>query len=603
MRYFFLIIGLFGVMNAWAGGSGEGHALIYNIALCLVGAGLFGVIMRIFHQPLLLGYLMAGVIIGPIGLGWISDAAEVNTISELGLILLLFMIGLEIDLKKMFSAGLLVAVPGLIQFPLTIVVSFFFLKMMGFSTLDPSLDDMGFLYLAIALGLGSTMIAVKLLYERHELDTLPGRITLGILIFQDLWAIAVLAIQPTLDNPEVSVLMQKALSGTLLVVASLLLSKYVLPRLFRFSAKQPELLVVLSLAWCFFVCLVASSSLVGLSMEMGALIAGVALATFPYSVEVYTRVVSIRDFFMTLFFVALGMMIPLPTFNVLFVSIMLSIALLLLRVVGIFIPLFALRAGQRTATKSTLHLSQISEFSLVIGSIGISLGHIPQSTLSYIIWTFCLLAVSSTYSMKYSDHIEKIVRSVFNLLGYRESGSHAKDTKTSHSKPIVILGYYKIAQAFVEEIVNKHKHMKDQILVVDYNPVSKQNLERMGIPCVYGDVAHSGTLEHAGIEEAQLVICTTSDSFLKGTTNLKLIQVLKELCPNSRLILTAENETQAKILYHEGAHYVLQPFKMVGSSIVPTVLTGLNGNLNMLRERDLENIENSILNKEMNFKN
>lgn len=222
---------------------------------------------------------MAGVIIGPIGLGWISDAAEVNTISELGLILLLFMIGLEIDLKKMFSAGLLVAVPGLIQFPLTIMVSFFFLKMMGFSTLDPSLDDMGFLYLAIALGLGSTMIAVKLLYERHELDTLPGRITLGILIFQDLWAIAVLAIQPTLDNPEVGVLMQKALSGTLLVAASLLLSKYVLPRLFRFSAKQPELLVVLSLAWCFFVCLVASSSLVGLSMEMGALIAGVALAT------------------------------------------------------------------------------------------------------------------------------------------------------------------------------------------------------------------------------------------------------------------------------------------------------------------------------------
>lgn len=588
-------------MDAWAGGSGGGHTLIFNIAICLVGAGLFALIMRVFQQPLLLGYLLAGVVIGPIGFQFINDGAEVNTISELGLILLLFMIGLEIDLKKMFSAGLFVAVPGILQFPITIGLAFFFFKFMGLSTLDPSLNNMGLLYLALALGLGSTMIAVKLLYERHELDTLPGRITLGILIFQDLWAIAVLAIQPNLDNPQITVLMQKGLSGALLVGFALLMSRYVLPRLFRFSAKQPELLVVLALTWCFLVCLIATAPFVGLSMEMGALIAGISLATFPYSVEVYTRVVSIRDFFMTLFFVALGMKIPLPSLNVLFISLMLSVTLLFLRAVGIFLPLFALKAGQRTATKSTLHLSQISEFSLVIGSIGISLGHIPESTLGYIIWTFCILAVSTTYTIQYSDQIEKVIRSIFNLLGYREAGQKLNADKTIHSKPIVILGYYRIAQAFIEEIVQKHEHMKDQILVVDYNPVHKQNLERMGIPCVYGDVSHSGTLEHAGIENAQLVICTTSDTFLKGTTNFKLTQVLKELCPNSRLILTAENETQARVLYTEGADYVLQPFKMVGSAIVPTILTGLNGNLNLLKERDLENIEANFTKRESNL--
>lgn len=601
MHLFFLLT-LFSV-NVWASASAtEGHSLIFNIAMCLVAAGFFGLVMRVIKQPLLLGYLLAGVVIGPIGFQLITNLQEVNTISELGLIFLLFMIGLEIDLKKMFSAGLLVAVPGVFQFPLTVMLAFFFLKIMGFSILDPALNDMGYLYLAISLGLGSTMIAVKLLYERHELDTLSGRITLGILIFQDLWAIAVLAIQPNLADPKIELLMQKALSGGLLVGFALLMSKYVLPRVFRFSSSQPELLIVLSLTWCFLVCLIASAPIVGLSMEMGALIAGVSLATFPYSVEVYTRIVSVRDFFMTLFFVALGMKIPIPSFNVLFVSIILSLALFALRILGIFTPLFALGAGQRVSTKSTLHLSQISEFSLVIASIGIGLQHIPQSTLSYILWTFCILAISSTYTIQYSDQIHKIIRSTFNLLGYREIDLNSKNNKNKGSKPIVILGYYRVAQAFIQEIVQTHHHMKDQILVVDFSPVAKQSLDHMGIECIYGDISNPGALHHAGVENAQLIISSTSDTFLKGTTNLKLVQVLRELCPNSRLIMTAENENQARVLYHEGAHYVLQPFKMVGSSLIPTVLTGLNGNLNMMREQDLENIENDFLKRELHLK-
>ena len=599
MQKIILSICLLGLTPIWASSGGEtGYTLIYNIALCIVAAGVFGLIMKVLRQPMLLGYLIAGVVIGPIGFGFISSGLEVNSIAELGLILLLFMIGLEINLNKMISAGKMVVIPGLIQFPLTVFIAFFLLKGMGLSILDPALNDIGILYLSLALGLGSTMIAVKLLYEKHELDTLPGRITLGILVFQDLWAITVLAIQPSLGDFQIMVLANKALWGFTLVGSTLLASKYLLPRLFQFSAKQPELLMILSLAWCFMVSLIANHPAVGLNMEMGALVAGISLATFPYSVEVYNRVVSIRDFFMILFFVALGMQIPFPTFNVIFISFILAQTLIFLRVFAVFIPLFILGAGQRTSTKSTLNLSQTSEFSLVIGAIGIQLGHIPDSTLGYIIWTFCILAVTSTYTIQSSDYLERVVRSAFNLLGYREHAKANDNAKQVQSRPVVILGYHKIAAAFVEEIIHKHEHLKDQILVIDYNPVSKISLEREAIPCVYGDVAHSGTLEHAGIENAQLVICPTTDTYLNGTNNLKLSQILKQLCPNSRIILTAENESQARVLYSDGADYVLQPFKMAGASLVPTVLTALNGNLTLLKDQDLEWIEQSFQAKE-----
>src|SRR5207244_13433215 len=182
------------------------------------------------------------------------------------------------------------------------------------------IEDGGFgvLYLAVCLAISSTMIVVKLLYDKFELDTLPGRITLGVLIFQDLWAIVVLAIQPNLLKPEFFPLLESIARVVVLVSLSLVISKTVLPRLFHTVAKVPELVLIGSLAWCFIVC--AAGNAVGLSREMGALIAGISISTFPYNLDVVAKVISIRDFFVTLFFVALGMQIPMPTPGILFVA-------------------------------------------------------------------------------------------------------------------------------------------------------------------------------------------------------------------------------------------------------------------------------------------
>ncbi len=219
------------------------------------------------------------------------------------------------------------------------------------------------------------MIVVKLLYDKHELMTLPGRLTLGVLVFQDVWAILVLALQPSLMNPSAATLLASLAKGAALVVFSLAASRYLLPRLFALIAKVPELLLVTALAWCFLVSGVASA--LGLSREMGALIAGVGMSTFPYNLDVIAKVVNIRDFFVTLFFVALGMQIPMPTTATLAGG---------HRRFGLprghplrsrsFPILLATRLGLRASLLPAINLAQMSEFSLVILALGLSLGHV-----------------------------------------------------------------------------------------------------------------------------------------------------------------------------------------------------------------------------------
>ena len=282
-----------------SGDDGGGHQLISNIGISIIAATILAYLGNILKQPLLLAYIVAGIIIGPkIGLELVTSEADIDVISEIGLILLLFMIGLEIDVKKLKESGKSLITTGVLQFIITVAMGFGFFILLDYS-LGGGNYDLG--YLAVCCGISSTTIVVKLLYEKFELDTLPGRLTLGVLVFQDIWAIVVLGIQPNLANPDILQILWSFGKGGILVLISLLISKYVLGYIFKTIAKQPELVLIASLGWCFFICGIAGYF--DLSLEMGALIAGVAISTFPYNLDVIAKIVSIRDFFITLFFV------------------------------------------------------------------------------------------------------------------------------------------------------------------------------------------------------------------------------------------------------------------------------------------------------------
>jgi Kef-type K+ transport system membrane component KefB len=568
---------------------GEHIDLLSSVGISISVAAGLAFIGNWLRQPLLLAYLLAGVLIGPqIGLGLVSDRASIETVSEIGLILLLFIIGLELDLKKLLAAGKPVLVTGILQFPLSVALGLAFfipfgLRMQG--------GDFGLLYVAVCLAISSTMIVVKLLYDKFELDTLPGRITLGVLIFQDVWAIVALGIQPNLLDPQFGKLLGSLGTGALLVVVALFISKTVLPRLFRSVAKSPELVLIGSLAWCFVVCAAANAA--GLSREMGALIAGIAISTFPYNLDVVAKVVSIRDFFVTLFFVALGMQIPMPSAELVGMALLASAFLVASRFVVIFPILRALRQGHRASLLPAINLAQMSEFAMVIAAIGLGYQHIDHKTVSLLIFVFAITSVVSTYLIGYSHPLQEWIASGLHRIGIRDldGGRDLRDQARSLTgKDVVLLGFFTEASALVHEYEMAANPMLARLLVIDFNPDVHAELKRRGIACKYGDVASMQTLHHAEVHAAKLVVSTIPDTILKGTSNLRLLQQARRLCPHAAVVVTASRVASALELYDAGADFVFVSRLHSAAQMAAILEQGLADGFDDLRADEIAHI-------------
>lgn len=540
-------------------------SLFLSIGISIVSATILAFIAKKIKQPLIIAYILAGVIIGPqIGFGWIQTEEEIELISEIGLILLLFIIGLEIDLKKLIKAGKAVILTGLLQVPISFVLAWNILPLIGLR-LESRLE---LIYLSFAISISSTMIVVKLLYDKNELDTLPGRITLGVLVFQDIWAIIFLAIQPNLLDPHFWIIPLSFGKGLGLIIFCLLISKYILPKFFHSVARLPELMLVGSLAWCFLACGLAEY--IGLSKEMGALIAGISISTFPYNFEVIAKVINIRDFFITLFFVGLGMKIPFPTIEVWVLSFGVSVILILIRLFSVFPILFLQKLGNRVSLIPTINLSQISEFALVIGALGISYGHVSEKLVSMIVFTLVITATSSTYMIQGSHRIFLAINPWLKKLGLKEP--YEKESEAEfEKKTILLLGFYKTASSFVYEIEKRNSPLKEKIRIIDFNPDVLRKLKNQGFDAHYGDIANLENLHHLGISEAQVIISTIPDSILRGTTNLNILKSIKKINPQAKVFVTSEEIKTARALYDAGADYVIIPRILTAYQLVPLV--------------------------------
>ncbi len=568
-----LALALPGLALAGAEG-GSGADLIASIGISIVVATILAFFANLSKQPLLLAYLAAGVVIGPrMGLGLVSNEADIEVIAEIGLILLLFMIGLEINVKRLAESGRTLLVAGFLQFVLCVILGIGFFALIGFSAGGGHYD---LLYLAVCCAISSTTIVVKLLYEKFELDTLAGRITVGILVFQDIWAIVVLGVQPNLADPAALKIIWSFAKGAVLVGASLVISRYLLGALFRQVAKLPELVLVASLAWVFLVA--GAADQLGLSREMGALIAGVAISTFPYNLDVISKIVSIRDFFLTLFFVGLGMQIPNPLQDpqVLRIAAIASGFLVLSRFIVVFPILYLLGNGNRVGLLVSINLSQISEFALVVAALGAGLGHIRGDILSVVIFVFAITSILSTYMIKFSHPLQIFLSRVLRALGIRDLPGTAADIVPRADKEIAILGFFRVASALIREIQEQAPELLNRMVVVDFNPVVHRELQTLGVKVIYGDVSHLSTLEHAGIGSAKVVVSTIPDAILKGTSNVRIIRTVKNTWPQAKVIATAESSGSATKMYSAGADYVLLPNILTAKRLI-TVMSRMLG--------------------------
>jgi Kef-type K+ transport system membrane component KefB len=549
--------------------------LLYSIGLSIVAASFLAYLTHVLRQPLILGYILAGVLIGPQGLQLISNRDEVLLISELGLAFLLFIVGLEIDVKKFSRVGASTTIIGTAQVLLCAALGYAVSQALGYQGLTA-------LYLAVALAFSSTMIVVKLLSDRNELDTLPGRVSLGILLVQDVLAIFVLAGQGNIDNPNLGTVGLSIVSGLGLVLVSFLGSRFLLPIAFRHVARNPELVLMLSISWCFLMCWLALEA--RFSIAMGALIAGVSISTFPYSHDVITKIRSLRDFFVTLFFVALGMQILLSSSALIVAGLALSAMIILSRLLTIFPMAYVLKFGSRVGLLASLALGQSSELSLVIATLGLGYGHISQEVVSLVAITLVVTSTVSTYLIQASHGIARSIVPLLERIGVKSS--HHQDDPSTHSAEdaIVLLGCHRLGSSLVYHLVEK----SEPVRVLDFNPEVLTNLKARGVPATYVDISHFDALEQAGVEQAACVVCAIPDDFLRGTTNLRLLEFLKSRNPNLPVIVQANSVSHAQELYRAGADYVLIPPEVSAHHLITVIEKMTLGELRELRESELE---------------
>jgi len=572
------------------GAGGGVSPLVDDLGLCLVAAAVLSVLFVKFRIPSIAALLGAGVLLGPEGLQAIHDRASIETIANLGLTLLLFVIGLEVKLNSLLASGKTLLVTGALQVPLTLAVGLGAMLVIGLTGWGVATGFYPALYFGVACAFSSTLLVVKHLQEHLKVDTIAGRLCVGLLIFQDIWAIVFLALQPSFADPSIAPILL-TLAGTVIVgVLATVIARFALSRAFHVVARSPELVVTLALGWCFGVGLFGAHLdliatkmgipvQISVSLEMGALIAGATIATSPYSHEVVSRVVHLRDFFVTLFFVGLGMSIPTPeSIDVILLAAVVAVLAIVLRYL-VFLPLlYVTGLDRRNAVAVSTKLAQVSEFCLVIAYLGSKYGHIDGTQVSVVIFAFVITALVTPFLFASADRLYERLRPVLDLVGIRSRG--LKPEAEDHDAPrLVLLGFHRVGSALLAELERVHPDLLPHTLVVDVNTTLHDEIRKRGVHVAYGDIASMEVLRHEGVDTAEVIVSTLPDELLRGTTNEVLVRQLRQLAPNAAIIANSTRVSQATALLAAGADHVFRGPTEIALGVLPAVYAALNAEL------------------------
>jgi hypothetical protein len=370
-----------------------------------------------------------------------------------------------------------------------------------------------------------------------------------------------------------------------------LASRFVLPPVFKVIARMPELVLVGALAWCF--AMAGFAGWLGLSTAMGALIAGVMISTFPYTLDVVAKVTSLRDFFVTLFFVGLGMEIPLPTWSYFLWTIFFCLFLMGSRLVTVFPVLYSLRQGYRVSLLPAVNLCQMSELSLVLLALGKASGDVSENTVGIAAFSFAFLAVGSTYAILHNDLLLRQAVPLFNKMDLRDLDQIVSVTDDGEkSKRICLLGFSWTASSLVEEIQREQPALLAEMTVVDFNPLVHERLRRRGVRAIYGDITQRDVLLHAGLGEAEIIICSLPNTVLRGANNLKMLRQIRQLNPAAHIIVHAELLADIPALYEAGANYVSAPRLLEAADLLHAIDAAEKKLLEEKRAAQCQRLEN-----------
>jgi len=512
-------------------------------------------IAQAFKQPIIIGYIVAGIIISPFLIKYGFSTDIIHVFSQLGIAFLLFIVGLHMNprvIKEIGTASLIIGVAQMIfTFAVGFVISFFLL---GFETITSA-------YVGIALAFSSTIIIMKLLSDKRHLDSLYGKISIGILIIQDLVAIGVLMFISSVSG-KISIgsfALKGLLSGAGLIILLFLIGYFIIPKLTRGVAKSQELLFLFSITWCFVIA--ALFSYFGFSIEIGALVAGIVLSISPYSTEISSKIRPLRDFFLIIFFIILGLNIQLSNIGSIIVNaIILSLVVLLAKPFILMALMAAFGYTKRTNFLVGSTLAQISEFSLIVLTLGVAVGHIGGEILSTLTLAGIITITLSTYMIIYSN---RFYEKLYRLVNFFEKKKVKKEKKVMKKYDAILFGYNRIGFGILKSL----KKINKKYLVVDFNPDVVADLEKLRIPCLYGDVYDSDLLNELPLQDVELVVSTIPDF----ETSSLLIETIRSVNSKAIVIVRAHSIEEAFGFYKKGATYVLTPHFLGGEYVAKMI--------------------------------
>ena len=554
----------------------DGGNIFLQIGAITIIAALAAFVLRLIKQPQILAYVVVGILITPV-FQLVTDPTIIESMSVIGIAFLLFIVGMEMELKKLRNVALVSSLGGAIQILITGVLGYLIAIFLGYLSLEAA-------YIGLMLAFSSTMVVMKLLSDKRELNTLHGRIVVGILLMQDIVAIIAISLMTSANGFSAALVGIALLKFLIIIAVAYLCAKLIFPSFFRFAARNQELLLITSLAVCFIFSLLAdkigvvllyifqnplwtlnlSTEIIasispGFSLAIGAFIAGVALGNLQYSTEIIGKITSLRDFFSLLFFVSLGMALSPEVI----VKMWLPFTVLLLAVIFLkpFIIMFICSLFKYTKKPSfltALSLAQVGEFSLILVAQGLILGHISQELFSLAVLITLISITLTSYLIKYDHWLFKVMEKPLKLFDvFTTEGLEYLPTEV---KPRIILcGHNRIGYSILKSL----RKSKKKILVVDYNPEIINKMVKEGYHCIYGNVTDNEIIEKMNLEGISILVSTVPEV----SENLLLIRKVREVNKRAKIFVAANEIDEALRLYNNGADYVILPHFLGGEHV------------------------------------
>lgn len=566
-----------------------------------MAAGIIAYVLHFFKQPSIIAYILTGLLIGPFAFYHIQNGEILHGLSDVGITLLLFMVGLDLDISQLKRIGKSAVLAGLGQVIFTAAIGFVIAVFLG-------MDVIPAIYIAVALTFSSTIIVVKLLSEKKDMQSLYGKLAVGIFLVQDITAIIILILLSGASGKSTDSILMSATSSLstsiiltlakafMIGVVVVALSRKVFPKLLNSLVRSDELLLLFSLSWSMGLAALFASPLLGFNAAIGGFVAGLALANTGAHYQISGKIKPLRDFFIIIFFIVLGSQLIVTNIAAAIIpAIVLTLFVLIGNPLIVTVILSFLGYKIRTSFLTGVTVAQISEFSLILMTLGLAAGHVTELHVTIVTLVGIATIGISSYGILYSNKLyEWLLGGTVRVLEKRFKRKNLDNEdlgETLYKNHLVLVGAHRLAGHLINDLKRHQKHKDEQFIIIDFDPDVVSHYKSLGMAAVCGDIADPFIQEVASLDSARLIIATIPDFH----DTLAMLEAVSKYRRKPKVIVAAGDEVEAVELYKKGAAYVLLPHFVGGMHLTDIVEKFTEGKLlKKLKERHLKTLEKSL---------